>query len=47
MKHLKFNGMKPQKIELQSLKIKSFITTPEPSIKIKTKINDGGYTWVG
>lgn len=47
MEHLKAIEMKEQKIELKTLKIKSFLVTPEPSTKNKTKINDGGYTWVG
>jgi hypothetical protein len=39
--------MKKPKLKLESLKIKSFLTSSKSVIDQKSKGTDGGYTWVG
>jgi len=39
--------MKKSKIKLETLKVKSFVTTSKSNTQSKAKANDGGYTWVG
>lgn len=48
MKHTnRYNPMKKEKLKLDNLKVKSFITSPKNAIADKKNGNDGGYTWVG
>ena len=48
MKHTnRCNPMKKEKLKLENLKVKSFITSPKKALASKSKGNDGGYTWVG
>lgn len=39
--------MKKPKLKLNTLKVKSFTTSPKSTITQKAKGTDGGYTWVG
>jgi len=39
--------MKKSKLKLDRLKVKSFMTNSESTLKQKSKGTDGGYTWVG
>lgn len=39
--------MKKSKLKLNCLKVKSFMTSSEATLKQKAKGTDGGYTWVG
>ncbi len=39
--------MKKEKLKLENLKLKSFITSSKNTITSKSKGIDGGYTWVG
>ena len=39
--------MKKNKIKLQEIRVKSFVTSSMSSKAKKQKGNDGGYTWVG
>ena len=39
--------MKKEKLTLETLKVKSFVTSSKNTLTSKSKGNDGGYTWVG
>ncbi|MFT5166686.1 MAG: hypothetical protein ACI8P3_001918 [Saprospiraceae bacterium] len=39
--------MKKSKLKLESLKVKSFLTSSKSVIDQRSKGADGGYTWVG
>ena len=39
--------MNKNKLKIQDLRVKSFVTSSAVKVKSKLQRNDGGYTWVG